>query len=51
MEDIYLGLTNKKEQNPHKVGLFKHVLETLIMKMKSKSSDFDALYQEIYYGG
>ena len=51
MEDIYLALKSKKEQNAHKVGLFKHVLETLIMKMKNKSSDFDALYQEIYYGG
>ena len=49
--DIEVELIKKKEQNAHKVDLFKHVLETLIKKMKSKSSDFDALYQENYYGG
>jgi len=51
MEDIYLGLKKKKEDNADKVGLFKHILETLIVKMKKESTDFDALYQEIYYGG
>ena len=51
MEDVYLGLKKKKEENKDKVGLFKHILETLIVKMKKESTDFDALYQEIYYGG
>ena len=51
MEDIYLGLKKKKEDNADKVGLFKYILETLIVKMKKESTDFDALYQEIYYGG
>ena len=51
MEDIYLGLKAKKEGNADKVSLFKHVLETMIEKMRQKDADFDFLYQEIYYGG
>ena len=49
MEQIYLGLKKKKEENGEKVGLFKHVLETTIMKMKEKSGDFADLYQGLLY--
>ena len=51
MEDFYLQLKNHKNHDSEKVHVFKHLLEKLITKMKAASPEFDALFQEIYFGG